>query len=126
MRACEMRAIGLARTVSGASARRSTRFSLARGDRANGEPGLRIALPVAPALIVLDLMMPVMDGHAFLRHRAGDPALGEVPVVVLTAQSEAPIEHRHEVVDVIAKPVMLGRLFSVIRAIVGRARPANG
>src|SRR3954462_9332 len=35
--------------------------------------------------IVLDVMMPVMDGKAFLARRADDPRLAAIPVVVLTA-----------------------------------------
>jgi signal transduction histidine kinase/DNA-binding response OmpR family regulator len=40
----------------------------------------------APALILLDLMMPEMDGFAFLDHVRADAALREVPIVVLTAK----------------------------------------
>jgi CheY-like chemotaxis protein/anti-sigma regulatory factor (Ser/Thr protein kinase) len=39
-----------------------------------------------PALILLDLMMPVMDGFAFLEHVKDIPALNRVPIVVLTAK----------------------------------------
>jgi PAS domain S-box-containing protein len=39
----------------------------------------------APRLIILDLMMPVMDGWEFLRLRSGDSVLLEVPIVVMTA-----------------------------------------
>jgi CheY-like chemotaxis protein len=39
----------------------------------------------APGLILLDLMMPVMDGWQFLAERRRDPELAAVPVVVFTA-----------------------------------------
>ena len=39
----------------------------------------------APCLILLDLMMPVMDGHEFLAHRNADPVLAGIPVVVISA-----------------------------------------
>jgi CheY-like chemotaxis protein len=39
----------------------------------------------APSLIVLDLMMPGMDGWAFLRERKRDPALAKVPVLLCSA-----------------------------------------
>jgi CheY-like chemotaxis protein len=45
-----------------------------------------------PALILLDLMMPVMNGWAFLKFRNEHPLLSEVPVVVTTAWSEVPGE----------------------------------
>src|SRR4051794_8391277 len=38
-----------------------------------------------PRLILLDLMMPVMDGWEFRRHQREDPKLAAVPVVVLSA-----------------------------------------
>jgi CheY-like chemotaxis protein len=45
-----------------------------------------------PALILLDLMMPVMDGFAFLEHVKDIPALNRVPIVVLTAKDLTAIE----------------------------------
>jgi signal transduction histidine kinase/DNA-binding response OmpR family regulator len=47
-----------------------------------------------PALILLDLMMPVMDGFAFLQSLQSYPAAHNVPVVVLTAK-ELSIEEKH-------------------------------
>ncbi|MDB4979802.1 MAG: cheY, partial [Myxococcales bacterium] len=38
-----------------------------------------------PWIVLLDLMMPVMDGRAFLDARARDPELARIPVIVLTA-----------------------------------------
>src|SRR5574340_1100683 len=42
-----------------------------------------------PRLILLDLMMPVMDGWEFRQAQRGDPALARIPVVVLTAADGA-------------------------------------
>src|SRR5215213_7431302 len=42
----------------------------------------------APCLILLDLMMPVMDGYEFMDRTQGDPQLADIPVVVITAASE--------------------------------------
>jgi CheY-like chemotaxis protein len=41
-------------------------------------------MPRLPCLVVLDLAMPVMDGRAFLKVRALDPVLREIPVVVVS------------------------------------------
>lgn len=38
-----------------------------------------------PCLIILDLMMPVMDGWEFLKHREKSPKLSAIPVIVCTA-----------------------------------------
>jgi CheY-like chemotaxis protein len=43
-----------------------------------------------PDLIVLDLAMPWMDGHEFLRRLAGLPARARVPVLVVSAQLRGP------------------------------------
>jgi CheY-like chemotaxis protein len=45
----------------------------------------RLAAERVPALIVLDLMMPVMDGWAFRTAQQRDPLLAQIPVVVLSA-----------------------------------------
>jgi PAS domain S-box-containing protein len=50
----------------------------------NGEDGLRIAASAAPAAVVLDLMMPEMDGFQFLERFRGLPACRNVPVLVWT------------------------------------------
>ena len=57
----------------------------------NGAQGLERLDEGRPSLILLDLMMPVMDGFAFLRALRGRPD-GTVPVVVLTAKEITPAE----------------------------------
>ena len=51
-------------------------------------------MPRLPCVIVLDLSMPMMDGHGFLKLRASDPLLSDIPVVVSSSnmQSEAPLK----------------------------------
>jgi CheY-like chemotaxis protein len=46
-----------------------------------------------PDLIVLDLMMPEMDGFEFLLHLRRNEALREVPVVVITAATLSEADH---------------------------------
>ena len=54
---------------------------------------LRNSLP-APSLILLDLMMPVMDGRQFRAEQLKDPALAPIPVVLVTAHAFATQEAR--------------------------------
>lgn len=55
---------------------------------ADGSQALELlAREPAPRLILLDLMMPVMDGYEFLRARKAAPALAAIPVVVVSAFS---------------------------------------
>lgn len=42
-----------------------------------------------PCLVLLDLMMPVMDGWQVLQEMSGDPDLTQIPVCVVSAQSHA-------------------------------------
>ncbi len=51
-----------------------------------GQAGLRLAREQHPDAIVLDLMMPMMDGHAVLAALQEDERTRDVPVVVLTAK----------------------------------------
>ena len=54
---------------------------------ANGLEALASARQQRPDLIVLDLMMPLMDGRAFRAAQLADPDLASVPVVLTTAAS---------------------------------------
>jgi CheY-like chemotaxis protein len=56
---------------------------------ANGLEGLAAARQARPDLIVLDLMMPVMDGWQFRSAQRQDPALAAIPVIVISASAPA-------------------------------------
>jgi len=52
---------------------------------ANGEEGLALATSLRPDVVLLDVMMPGMDGFAVCRRLRADPELAPVPVVMVTA-----------------------------------------
>ena len=52
---------------------------------ANGEEALRVLEQRKIHVILLDLMMPIMDGWEFRRRQQADPAIAPIPVVVITA-----------------------------------------
>jgi two-component system, OmpR family, alkaline phosphatase synthesis response regulator PhoP len=103
------------------------RFNLAKeGYRveglASGEEALRAVRTRAPDLLILDLMLPGMDGLEVCRRLRAEPRSGQVPIVMLTAKGEeadvvAGLELGAD--DYIAKPfsprVLLARVKAVLR-----------
>ena len=55
----------------------------------NGEEGLAVAREVRPNVVVLDVMMPGMDGLTVARHMRADPLLARIPIVIATARVSA-------------------------------------
>jgi len=69
-----------------------------------------------PSLILLDLMMPVMNGWAFLKYRNEHPVLFDVPVVVTTAWNEVPGEaDAIGVQGYLRKPLVPSEVTEIIR-----------
>jgi hypothetical protein len=56
-------------------------------EAADGREALERARERAPSAVILDLMMPVMDGFEFIRDFRADPAFEATPVIVITAKS---------------------------------------
>ncbi len=56
---------------------------------ANGELALSVAVPFEPDVIVLDVMMPVLDGFECLKRLRESSELKDTPVVMLTARDES-------------------------------------
>jgi len=50
----------------------------------DGKEGLEKALTTKPDIIVLDVVMPQMNGKEVLRHLKSDPATAHIPVIMLT------------------------------------------
>jgi CheY-like chemotaxis protein len=75
----------------------------------------------APRLILLDLMMPVMDGWAFLQARRARPALLDVPVVVFSAVDDGtgPDPRELGAAEVLRKPVGLADVLDAARRYCG-------
>ena len=76
----------------------------------SGALGLAAAAKAPPDLILLDLMMPEMDGFEVCRRLKANPALSHIPVIFLTATSDHNAESTGLVlgaVDYISKPIKL-------------------
>ena len=70
--------------------------------------------PALPALILLDLMMPVMNGAEFLGLLRADDRLRKVPVVVVTALGSVAPTVKAESQGYLPKPLELERLLETV------------
>ncbi len=89
---------------------------------ATGEEGLRLAMADPPDLVLLDLMLPGMNGLEVCRTLKGREATAHVPVIMLTAKGEESDVVRGLEIgadDYVAKPfsprVLLARISAVLR-----------
>jgi CheY-like chemotaxis protein len=69
-----------------------------------------------PGLIVLDLMMPVMDGVEFCRRRLRDPALRAIPIFLFTARGQTIANV--SAVKVLRKPLVVDEFIEAVRSVV--------
>lgn len=85
----------------------------------NGEKAIKLIKEDAPDIILMDVMMPVMDGYQTCRILKSEEKLKDIPVIFLTAKSEAEDENiglSLGAVDYITKPVNPQIFLSRIRA----------
>jgi CheY-like chemotaxis protein len=76
----------------------------------NGQEAMeRLANSPRPRLILLDLMMPRMDGWEFLRRQSADPLIANIPTIVLSGSSR-PAGTMHQ----LTKPVDVERLRALV------------
>jgi putative two-component system response regulator len=75
----------------------------------SGERALKLAATGSPPdLILLDIMMPGMDGYEVCQHLKADPKMQDIPVIFLTAKNEADDEKKGlelGAIDYITKPI---------------------
>ena len=85
----------------------------------DGSEALAVSREWPPDLIVLDLMMPVMDGHAFRVAQRGLDSAADIPVIVLSAAHNIQARASHlGAAAVFPKPFDLSTLLDVIERTV--------
>jgi CheY-like chemotaxis protein len=81
----------------------------------NGKEGIHRALSDKPDVILLDYMMPILDGPRTLDALAGDERLKDIPVIMMSSLPEPTIRERcRGYVAFLRKPFLIG---DVLRAI---------
>jgi adenylate cyclase len=95
-------------------------FSVALAD--GGQQALRLVRELHPDAITLDVIMPDLDGWTVLAAIKGDPALADIPVVLLTIVDEKNRGYSLGAVEYLVKPVDREKLTQTLRRICGSIR----
>jgi len=117
-----------------AAVRDVLRTTLARGGHdvlaaASGMEGLVRAQEERPDLVLLDVMMPGMDGWEVLKLLKLDAATREIPVVIVSVRAEPRDRIRalqEGAVDYVAKPFALEELLASVAAALPRSAAGSG
>lgn len=87
----------------------------------SGEEGIRIAQSSAPDCILMDVVMPGMNGFQATRKLTRDPKTEKIPVIMITAKDQETDKiwgMRQGAVDYIVKPVTADELVKKINAVM--------
>ena len=86
----------------------------------NGAEALTAMRAMRPAVILLDLMMPVMSGDEFRRRQLAEPEYADVPVICMTAAHDGPQRASSiRATQYFQKPVDFERLINAVRQLAG-------
>lgn len=80
----------------------------------NGEVALERARAERPCVILLDLMMPIMNGWEFRSEQLKDPHISSIPVIIMTADDRAPEKAKTLHTDYLRKPITLDALIELV------------
>jgi DNA-binding response OmpR family regulator len=87
----------------------------------NGAEGLAVARRVHPAVILLDLMMPIMDGYAFRAAQLREAELAAIPVICVSGRHDAAAAARElQMADCVVKPFVLDTIVERVAALTAR------
>ncbi len=94
----------------------------------NGRQGLQRLSEAQPDLVLLDVVMPIMDGPAMLAAMRADPALAGVPVVMMSSLDEASVRERTQgFAAFLRKPFRSAAIIeAVVRALDGVVKRPSG
>lgn len=94
----------------------------------NGQDALTMSATTLPQLIVLDVMMPGLDGLEALRQLKSNPATRDIPVVVLSAKGHALTKVEAELAGAVlflAKPFSPSQLLGEVQKILSSSSPGT-
>src|SRR4051812_27411049 len=94
-------------------------------EASRGEDGFAMACDAKPDVIIVDVLLPDLDGLSLCRRLQEPPATANIPLIVLTGDDRAyarAVYERSETMGVLSKPCRGDRLLSSIHAAVARAK----
>ena len=89
----------------------------------NGLEGLRKAKEEAPALIVLDVMLPGMDGFEVCHHLRAEPQTAKLPILMLSAKArevDKDTGHKVGADEYLTKPVSPSEIIDKVESLLSR------
>ena len=82
----------------------------------NGEEAIETARTAHPDLILLDVLMPVMDGYTFVKIAKEDKEIKSIPIIILSAKDRMSDLFKSEgIKDFLVKPCRADELLSVVK-----------
>jgi CheY-like chemotaxis protein len=85
----------------------------------DGQKGIEIAVEHKPALVIMDLMMPVMDGATAIGHLKQNPATKHIPILVLSAYTRGDQAQRAidaGAAELVSKSLILTELIDKVKS----------
>ncbi|HZG68997.1 MAG TPA: GAF domain-containing protein, partial [Herpetosiphonaceae bacterium] len=92
----------------------------------NGEEGLAQAARLHPAAILLDILLPGLDGWEFLSRVKVDPAIADVPVIIVSMIDQSGKGYALGAAEYFVKPVNRDALLATLQRVIGGAAVPDG
>ncbi len=91
---------------------------------AHGGEGLRLTLESPPCAVLVDLMLPVMDGVQYIEACRSRSQLDGLPIIAMSARHREEAAARLHVEGFLAKPFDLHELLAIVSTLLGRPQQA--
>jgi two-component system cell cycle response regulator DivK len=89
-------------------------------EAADGQQGVEMAAALLPAVIVMDLTLPVLSGKEAMQELHADPRTSAIPIVALTGHAEVRGSKEPGFEAILVKPCLAGTLADAIASVLAR------
>lgn len=87
----------------------------------NGQRALDLAMEHKPAAVIMDIVMPILDGFGALKRMTGNPDLKDIPVIIVSSKGQDSDKRRGEMLGCkgwLTKPVTAAALKAVLEPLL--------